>query len=82
MYTFNLAYVGSRTTGNEAGKFLLTGPHWNREKPNGIKEVIQSDTDFDFVLYGIKEVIRSDTDFDFVLFRTQLFSPADIARLL
>ena len=78
MYTFNLAYVGSRTTGNEAGKFLLTGPHWNREKPNGIKEVIQSDTDFDFVLYGIKEVIRSDTDFDFVLFCTQLFSPADI----
>src|SRR6478672_782284 len=52
MYTFNLAYLGSRTTGNEAGKFLLTGPHWNREKPNGIKEVIQSETDFDFVLYG------------------------------
>jgi hypothetical protein len=43
--------VGSRTTGNKAGRFLLAGPRWNRENPNGIKEVVQSDTDFDFVLY-------------------------------
>jgi hypothetical protein len=51
MYTFNFAYVGSRTTGNGPGKFLLAGPHWNGEKPDGIKAVIRSDTDFDFVLY-------------------------------
>jgi hypothetical protein len=51
MYTFNIAYVGSRTTGNGPGKFLLAGPHWNGEKPDGIKAVIRSDTDFDFVQY-------------------------------
>jgi hypothetical protein len=51
MYTFNFAYVGSRATGNDAGSFLLAGPKWQGEKPKGIKSVIQSETDFAFVLY-------------------------------
>jgi hypothetical protein len=51
MYTFNFAYVGSRATGNRAGHFLLAGPHWTGEKPEGIDAVIRSETDFDFVLY-------------------------------
>jgi hypothetical protein len=51
MYTFDFAFVGSRTTGNGPGKFLLAGPHWNGEKPDGIKAVIRSETDFDFVQY-------------------------------
>ena len=28
MYTHNFAYVGSRTTGNAGGRFLLAGPRW------------------------------------------------------
>ena len=51
MYTFNFAYVGSRATGNGAGSFLLAGPRWKGEKPQGIKSVIRSETDFVFVLY-------------------------------
>jgi hypothetical protein len=51
MHTFNFAYVGSRSTGNAAGDFLLAGPRWNAEKPQGIKAVIRSETDFDFVQY-------------------------------
>lgn len=51
MYTFNFAYVGSRATGNSAGSYLLAGPKWKGEKPNGIKSVIRSETDFAFVLY-------------------------------
>ena len=35
MYTFNFAYVGSRSTGNDAGSFLLTGPSWKGDKPQG-----------------------------------------------
>jgi hypothetical protein len=50
-YTFNFAYVGSRTTGNEAGSFLLAGPGWKGEAPAGIKDVIRSETEFVFVLY-------------------------------
>lgn len=50
-YTFNFAYVGSRATGNGAGKFLLTGPNWKGDKPEGIKAVIPCETDFAFILY-------------------------------
>ena len=51
MYTFNFAYVGSRSTGNDAGSFLLAGPSWKGDKPKGVKAVIRSETDFAFVLY-------------------------------
>ena len=51
LYTFNFAYVGSRATGNDAGNFLLAGPDWKGEKPEGIKAVIRSETEFAFVLY-------------------------------
>ena len=50
-YTFNFAYVGSRTTGNGAGKFLLAGPRWKGPTPKGVKGVIRCETDFAFVLY-------------------------------
>ena len=51
MYTFNFAYVGSRATGNGAGKYLLAGPGWKGPIPPGIKAVIRSETSFAFVLY-------------------------------
>jgi hypothetical protein len=51
MYTFNFAYVGSRATGNGAGSYLLAGPQWTGEKPDGIASVIRCETDFAFVLY-------------------------------
>lgn len=50
-YTYNFAYVGSRATGNGGGKYLLAGPNWNGEKPEGVDEVIRSDTDFALVIY-------------------------------
>ena len=50
-YTANFAYVGSRTTGNDGGAYLLAGPGWNGPKPEGIDEVIKSDTDFALVAY-------------------------------
>jgi len=50
-YTYNFAYVGTRTTGNGGGKFLLAGPGWKGDKPAGVEDVIRSDTDLVFVLY-------------------------------
>ena len=50
-YTYNFAYVGSRTTGNGGGKYLLAGPGWQGERPEGVDEVIRSDTELAFVLY-------------------------------
>jgi hypothetical protein len=51
MYTFNFAYVGTRATGNVAGRFLLAGPHWNGQTPNGVKSVIRSETELAMVIY-------------------------------
>jgi len=48
LYTHNFAYVGSLTTGNEAGHYLLAGPGWDGEKPEGITDVIRSETDVIF----------------------------------
>ena len=50
MYTFNYGYMGSRTTGNEAGSFMVAGPSWTGEKPDGIAKVFQSETDFSFAI--------------------------------
>ena len=51
LYTYNFDYVGSRTTGNGGGKYLLAGPNWKGDKPEGIDKVIRSDTDLALVLY-------------------------------
>ena len=48
LYTHNFAYVGSLTTGSNAGRYLLAGPGWKGEKPAGITDVIRSETDFIF----------------------------------
>ncbi|MDQ2635900.1 MAG: DUF1254 domain-containing protein [Actinomycetota bacterium] len=50
-YTYNVAYVGSRTTGNGGGKYLVAGPGWDGEKPEGIDEVIRFDTEVGLVIY-------------------------------
>ncbi|MHA3021627.1 DUF1254 domain-containing protein [Mycobacterium sp. BMJ-28] len=61
-YTYNMAYVGSRATGNKSGKYLLAGPSWKGEKPAGIDEVLQSETDFVLVLYRTQLFGPSDID--------------------
>lgn len=35
----NFAYVGKRTTGTAAGEFLVRGPHWKGEVPEGMAEI-------------------------------------------
>lgn len=45
-YSHNFAYIGSRTTGNEGGSYLIAGPAWKGEVPKGITKVIQSETEF------------------------------------
>src|SRR5215217_334139 len=45
-YTFNYDYVGTRATGNDGGSYLLAGPSWQGETPQGVKKVIRSETEF------------------------------------
>mgnify|MGYP001812605222 CR=1 FL=1 len=48
LYTHNFAYVGTLTTGNDAGKYLLAGPDWDGEVPEGITAVLRAETDYIF----------------------------------
>lgn len=62
MYTHNFAYVGSRATGSEAGNYLLAGPRWQGEPPDGVRSVIRAETDFAFVLYRTQLFGPDDLD--------------------
>jgi hypothetical protein len=35
----NFAYVGKRTTGTQAGDYLITGPHWRGQIPSGMQQI-------------------------------------------
>jgi hypothetical protein len=50
-YTFNFDYIGTRTTGNGGGSFLLAGPNWKGELPKGVAKVFRSETELVFVGY-------------------------------
>jgi hypothetical protein len=44
LYTHNFDYLGTRTTGNGGGSFMIAGPGWKGDKPKGITKVIRSET--------------------------------------
>jgi len=46
LYTFNFAYIGSRTTGNDGGTYLIAGPGWNGDAPDSISQTFQAETQF------------------------------------
>lgn len=48
LYTHNFAYVGTLTTGNNAGSFLIVGPSWVGDKPEGVTAIIRSETNYIF----------------------------------
>ena len=62
LYTYNFAYVGSRTTGNGAGNYLIAGPGWDGKTPPGISEVFRSDTEFVLAIYRTQLFDPGDID--------------------
>jgi hypothetical protein len=61
-YTFNFDYAGSRTTGNDGGKFVVAGPGWKGETPKGIKKVFRSETEFAFAVFRTQLFNPADLD--------------------
>jgi hypothetical protein len=49
--TYNYGYIGSRSTGSDAGAYLVAGPRWQGEAPAGIQKVFRSSTDFSLVIF-------------------------------
>jgi len=62
MYSFNYGYVGSRATGNEAGCYMIAGPGWSGNKPDGIAKVFNSETQFGLVIFRTQLFNAADID--------------------
>lgn len=50
LYTFNFAYLGTRSFGNDGGDFMIAGPNWKGETPKGIKAAFKAETEFAYLL--------------------------------
>jgi hypothetical protein len=50
IYTHNIEYIGTRTTGFGAGNFIIAGPDWDGEIPAGIDSVRRSEGRFVLLL--------------------------------
>jgi hypothetical protein len=59
-FTHNFYYIGSRTTGNQGGKFLFVGPNWKGEKPSGFDDVIKAETNLVFAFFRTQLFDPSD----------------------
>jgi hypothetical protein len=55
----NFAYVGKRTTGTQAGDYLITGPGWKGTVPQGMKRISAPNKS---VLVAGRVFVESDSD--------------------
>jgi hypothetical protein len=62
MYAFNYGYIGTRTTGNGAGCFMIAGPDWSGETPEGIAKAFKSETQFGLVIIRTQLFNPADID--------------------
>lgn len=62
LYTHNFDYIGSRTTGNGGGYFLIAGPGWQGETPDGITKVIHCETELAIALFRTQLFNVADLD--------------------
>ena len=55
----NFAYVGKRTTGTEAGEYLVSGPRWKGTVPQGMTQIVSPNNS---VLVIGRILVYSDSD--------------------
>ncbi|NPD85786.1 DUF1254 domain-containing protein [Lentimicrobium sp. L6] len=60
LYTHNFAYLGTLSTGNKAGKYIVAKEGWKGEKPNGITDILYSETDLFFVVVRTQLIDAND----------------------
>ncbi len=62
LYTQNFDYIGSRATGNDGGSFLIAGPRWKGDAPEGVTRVIRSETELVLAAYRTQLFNSGDLD--------------------
>jgi hypothetical protein len=50
-YTQNFAYLGTRSTGNNGGHFMIAGPDWKGQQPQNIDRLLRSESNIAYALY-------------------------------
>ncbi|MET0845804.1 MAG: DUF1254 domain-containing protein, partial [Pseudomonas sp.] len=50
-YTQNFAYLGTRSTGNKGGHFMVAGPDWQGQQPIKMDRMLRSETNIAYALY-------------------------------
>lgn len=58
-FDVDFAYVGTRTTGTQAGDYLITGPDWKEAVPQGMKQISSPNNS---VLVLGRILVYSDSD--------------------
>jgi len=58
-FNVNFAYVGTRTTGTQAGDYLITGPDWKGQAPGGMTQISSPNNS---VLVIGRVLVYSDND--------------------
>ena len=58
-YNTNFAYVGKRTTGTQAGDYLVTGPNWKGQVPSGFTPIASPNNSV--IVIG-RVLVASDSD--------------------
>ncbi len=58
-YNTNFAYVGKRTTGTQAGDFLIAGPKWKGQVPSGTTQIASPNNSV--IVIG-RVLVYSDSD--------------------
>ncbi len=53
------AYVGRRTTGTQAGDYLISGPSWKGNLPEGVMQIVSPDNK---VLLIGRVLVENDSD--------------------
>lgn len=54
LYTHNFDYIGTRTTGRDAGAYMIAGPNWDGEQPDGVDKVIRDESTWHLKCKGNK----------------------------
>ena len=60
LYTQNFAYLGTRTTGNHGGHYLIAGPDWKGRQPVDVDRVLYSESNIAYALYHTQVFDQKD----------------------
>ena len=62
LYTHNFAYLGTLTTGNSSGKYLVVESGWQGKVPEGIDQVLSCETGIFFVIVRTQMMDAGDLE--------------------